>query len=196
MNRLSLWYILYTLCQHVFVFDILELCYAFPATRFRFVFSGCLSQQGSARNSADLQCYWADPARRIGWVEADEWPFASCSLKIVSHWPSFGLENMALYVPGTPHNHSTILIITTLNEDLHTGLIYKHTKEMGCSSPSQYEVWYWFAGDEAHRWCFIISRKEFLRAVPVSSQWWRDVRTKTQSLSLVVNSVWCACPGI
>lgn len=121
------------------------------------------------------------PGALLGWPNkrhrlsrsrvATDWPFGSFSLKIDSHWPALGFENMVLYVPGPPHTvHSTILIITTLNEDLHTGLNYKHTKEMGCSSASQYEVCYWFAGDEAYHWCSIILRKEFLGAMLDSSQ--------------------------
>lgn len=93
------------------------------------------------------------PGALLGWPsktrtlarsrDAADWPFGSFSLKkkggLQLVFP-IGFENTALYVSRPPHTvHSTI---TTVNEDLHTGLIYKHTKEMGRSSASQCEVCY------------------------------------------------------
>lgn len=52
----------------------------------------------------------------------------------------FGFENTTLYVSRPLHTvHSTIM---TVNEDLHTELIYRHTKEMGRSPASQCGLWY------------------------------------------------------
>lgn len=102
----------------------------------------------SSRGLPDIQETWNTQGQsskthwlsrsRVSW----DWSFGPFSPKIDSHWPAFGFEVMVLYVSGPPHNHSAIPIMTTLNKDLYTILIYKHTKEMGCSSASQYELCY------------------------------------------------------
>lgn len=86
------------------------------------------------------------------------WPFALFHWKGTPTGLLFGFENMFFYVPGSVllQYHSTILIIMTLNENPHTGPIFKHTKELRCSSASQYEFGYWVARYEAECWCFII----------------------------------------
>lgn len=52
---------------------------------------------GSSRNPADLERYWADPARHVSrrWASGD-WPLAFSflffALKTDSHWSAFGFE--------------------------------------------------------------------------------------------------------
>lgn len=162
------------LCASVFwrLHNIFKSCTTFYETGFTFLFQFA----SSSRGPPEIQLTWG----AIGLTQQDTWAeqkrgrcrlaFSSFSLKTDSHWPALGFENMFLYVPGPPHYHSTILIIMTLNENLHTGPIYKHTKELRCSSASQYEFCYWVAWDEAYCWCFIILRKEFLKATLVTSQ--------------------------
>lgn len=131
------------------------------------------------------------PGALLDWAQQDTWTpqkqgccrlaFSSFSLKMDSHWPAPSFENMFLYVPGPPYYHSTILTIMTLSETLHSGPIYRHTMGLRCSSASQYEIGYWIASDEAHCWCFIVLRKEFLKAMLVSLQQWCDAtHTNTQ----------------
>lgn len=139
---------------------------------FRFQFAS--NSRGLPRNSGYLERYWADPARHIDWVEAGLLQIGLLALFLWKETPTvliLAVKTWSFMCQDPPHTvHSTILIIMMLNEDLSTGLIYKHTKEMGCSSASQYEFSYWFAGDEPHYWCSIILRKEFLRALLVTSQ--------------------------
>lgn len=130
----------------------------------------------SSRGLPEIQLTWG----AIGLTQQDTWAewkqgccrlaFRSFSLKTDSHWSAFGFEKNVPLCAWTPILHSTILIIMTLNENRHTGPIYKHTKELRCSSVSQYEFCYWVARNEAYCWCFIILRKEFLKAMLVSSQ--------------------------
>lgn len=173
-------------CVRVFWYSYFREGNPFYETRLNFQVSILLSQRGSPINSGDLVRYWADPARHVHWVEAGMLQIgllAPFHWKKDSHWLPFGFENMLLYVPGPPHTvHSTI---TTENEDLHAGLIYKHTKGPGCCSASQYEVCYWFAGYETHYWCFIIPGQEFLRAKPVGSRAkYEATRTNTKLMLL------------
>lgn len=139
-----------------------------------FIFvSICLLQWGSRKK-------FTRPGVLLGWPSkthslsrsrvAADWPLALFHWKRTPTGSLFGFEKMLLYLCRPPYSLSTILIIMTLNENLHTGPIYEHTKELRCSSVSQYEFCYWVARDEAHCWCFIMHRKEFLKAKLVSSQ--------------------------
>lgn len=73
----------------------------------------------------------------------------------------FGFENTVLYVSRPLHTvHSRI---TTVNEDLHTELIYKTQKKW--DAPQHLSVGFdiWFAGYETNYWCFIILRQDFFQ---------------------------------
>lgn len=108
--------------------------------RISFCVSICLFQQGSVQKSS-----W--PVGLLGWPSktyglsrrrvAVDWPLALFHWKRTPTGLLVALKICSFICLSPPYNHSTILIIMTLNENLHTGPIYKHTKELRCSSASQ-----------------------------------------------------------